>query len=441
MRMMTTATADPWVYTAEDLLRDYHRLESSSDLDPLLERIGDARYVLLGEASHGTHEYYTWRTALTKRLIREKGFSFVGVEGDWPDCYRINRYVKGYTDEANALEVLSKFNRWPTWMWANWEIAALATWMKEFNAQQPASAKAGFYGLDVYSLWESLEAMIGYLKKEDPHAAALVLNALNCFEPYEEDGPKYARAAAYKMSASCTDQVVRLLSEIRRRSGTYDGDREASLNTEMNAMVVANAEKYYRSMVSFFDESWNIRDAHMVSTLNELMKFHGPKAKAIVWEHNTHIGDARATDMQSEGLFNVGQLVREQHQRDGVVLVGFGSYEGSVVAGRKWGAPMEVLAVPPATENSIEHILHHDSPENKLLIFNNDHLNKRFDQWMTHRAIGVVYRPESEHGNYVPTRLASRYDAFLYIDKTRALHPIDLAADQHQMPETYPFGF
>jgi erythromycin esterase len=423
-----------------EAIQDYHRLETSKDLDALLDQIGDAKYVLLGEASHGTHEYYTWRTAISKRLIQEKGFSFIAVEGDWPDCYRINRFVKGYSDSGSkALEVLKEFRRWPTWMWANWEIAALIEWMHEFNKTRARQNSIGFYGLDVYSLWESMDVIVNYLRKEDPKAATLAIKALRCFEPYAE-GQDYARAMLH-LSASCTEEVVRLLREVRKRSRQYDHDREASLNTEMNAQVIANAEEYYRSMVSFRDRSWNIRDSHMVETLNAIMKFHGKSAKAIVWEHNTHVGDARFTDMRHEGMHNVGQLVREQHN-DGkeVYIVGFASYQGSVIAGRMWGGKMEKMIVPPAVDGSIEEILHSDSPDDKLLLFNNENLRKKFDLYMGHRAIGVVYNPVHERGNYVPTLLASRYDALLYIDETEALHPLHLKPAIDQMPETYPFG-
>lgn len=424
----------------EDVLKDYRKLETSQDLDPLLERIGDAKYVLLGEASHGTHEYYTWRTAISKRLIQEKGFSFIAVEGDWPDCYRINRFVKGYSDAGStATDVLKEFNRWPTWMWANWEIAALLEWMREYNAGMPQERKVGFYGLDVYSLWESMEVIVNYLRKEDPKAAALAIQAVRCFEPYEE-GQDYARAMLH-LSSNCTEEVIRLLKEVRGKSHRYDHDREAPLNAEMNAQVIANAEVYYRSMVSFRDDSWNIRDSHMFATLNALTKFHGEDAKAIVWEHNTHIGDARYTNMQAEGLLNVGQLVREKHERDGVHIVGFASYEGSVIAGANWGATMEKMAVPPAMKGSIEDILHNDSAEDKLILFENDHAITRFNRYIGHRAIGVVYHPEYERGNYVPTLLPSRYDTLLYLDQTEALHPLHITPDGHQTPETYPFAF
>ncbi|CAN5384134.1 N/A [soil metagenome] len=420
-------------------------LATDADLDPLLERIGDAHYVLLGEASHGTHEYYTWRSRISKRLIEEKGFSFIAVEGDWPDCYGINRFVKGYADTpADVLDVLRGFTRWPTWMWANYEIAGLANWMRQYN-RRTTKQKAGFYGLDVYSLWESVETLHQVLQQQqDPKAVQLVSDVVECFEPYGEDERRYARAVA-SLSGSCRQEVTALLREIRQKAATYDHDPEASLNAEMNAWVAVDAERYYESMYSPEEQSWNIRDRHMVSTLNRLMAHHGPDAKCIVWAHNTHIGDARYTDMRYEGLVNVGQLVREQHATSDVVLVGFGSFMGTVIAGNRWDAPMEVMTVPPARSGSIEALLHHESPTNRLLIFNGAGTDSRdSDTWLAqergHRAIGVVYHPEREFGNYVSTTLTRRYDAFLYIDQTRALHPLHLHPDPGQMPEGYPFG-
>lgn len=425
---------------AAELIESHHKLKTPDDLDPLLERIGDARYVLLGEASHGTHEYYTWRTELSKRLIREKGFSFIAVEGDWPDCYNVNRYVKSYSDaDTSALATLKKFNRWPTWMWANWEIAALIDWIRAFNRHLPENRNVGFYGLDVYSLWESMKIIVEYLRAGDPGAAELAMEAFRCFEPYEE-GVDYSRAMM-RLSPDCTEEVVRLLQEVKKRSPYYDHDREAPLNAEMNARVVANAEHYYRSMVSFRDDSWNVRDTHMAETLNALSRFHGKKAKAIVWEHNTHVGDARYTDMHKNGLVNVGQLVREKYRDDGVFIAGFASYSGSVIAGRQWEAPMEKMTVPPAMNGSVEEILHRESPENKLLLFDKHNPDRRFNRYLGHRAIGVVYHPEREWGNYVPTLLSSRYDALLYFDKSRALHPINMQPDGEKTPDTYPFGF
>jgi erythromycin esterase-like protein len=427
--------------STQQLLHDYTRLKSSRDLDPLVNKIANAKYVLLGEASHGTHEYYTWRMAISKRLIQEKGFSFIAVEGDWPDCYKINRYVKGYEHAGTtALDVLKQFKRWPTWMWANWEVAALMEWLRDFNRTRPVNQNVGFYGLDVYSLWESMEVIVEYLRKEDPEAARLAIEAMRCFEPYEE-GQDYARANL-TMTADCTDEVINLLQAVKKRSHHYDHDPEGALNAEMNAKVIADAEHYYRSMVSFRDESWNLRDAHMVETLNVLMRFHGTKGKGIVWEHNTHVGDARYTDMRDDGLWNVGQLVREKYaDKEGVYIVGFASYEGTVIAGKLWGGKMQVMNVPPAVKNSVETILHAYSAEDKLIFLDDPYWKDRFKDYIGHRAIGVVYHADRERGNYVPTLLPFRYDALIYIDKSSALNALHPEPEHQQMPGTYPFGF
>lgn len=415
-------------------------LESATDLDPLLERIGDSKYVLLGEASHGTHEYYTWRAEISKRLIKEKGFSFVAVEGDWPDCYKINRWVKDfYNKDTKIKEVLKEFQRWPTWMWANWEIAAFAEWMKKYNETLDQKKKVGFYGLDVYSLWESMEAIVKYLEKEDPETAVLAKQASNCFEPYKKND---SYVEAYRgLSQKCRTEVIQLLKEIRQKVDQYEKEPEAGLNAELNALVLKNAEVYYEAMAQFDNSSWNVRDSHMVETLNTLMKYHDGGAKVIIWEHNTHIGDARATDMAAHGMHNVGQLVRQQHKDQGVVLVGFGSYEGSVVAGDFWGAEMEKMRLPKAIEGSVEKFLHEMGAENKLLIFNEDSpLKEIFKNRIGHRAVGVVYDPHHERGNYVPSRMSDRYDAFLYIDRTHGLHPLRIKPHGNDVPETYPWG-
>ncbi len=419
-------------------------LGSAADLDPLLDRIGEAHYVLLGEASHGTHEYYLWRARLSQRLIEEKGFSFLAVEGDWPDCYCVNRYVKDYEEcGANAWEVLKQFERWPTWMWANWEIVALAEWLHRRNDGLPEEKKVGFYGLDVYSLWESLEAVMQYLERVDGKAVETARQAVRCFEPYAEDVQEYARAAMGFVPSTCEPEVVALLAALRREAPTYEKDgREAYFAAEQNALVVKDAESYYRAMVRGGSESWNVRDRHMVETLERLMQFHGPEAKAIVWEHNTHIGDARATDMARAGMVNVGQLVREQHAAEDVVLVGFGSQRGSVIAGYEWGAPMRRMTVPEAREGSWENLLHRAGTEDKLLLLGGEDDTEAFQEPRGHRAIGVVYDPDYEPwGNYVPTALARRYDAFLYLDATRALNPLHLAPhDRGEPPETYPWN-
>jgi erythromycin esterase-like protein len=417
-----------------------HSLKSSDDLTPLMQDIADRSVVMLGEASHGTHEYYTWRAAISKKLIQEKDFNFIAVEGDWPDCYKINRYVKGYNDAGNDIkDVLKNFDRWPTWMWGNWEIAALAEWLKEYNRGLPVNKKVGFYGLDVYSLWDSLKAMIDYLENEDPQTASSVKKAIQCFEPFNEDERMYARYTLHYKG--CRNEVLALLKEIRIKAQFLDGDREAGFNTEQNALIAVNAEKYYSSMIGFDNESWNLRDRHMMETLDRLMKFHGENAKGIVWEHNTHIGDARATGMSRAGMVNIGQLSREEYGEENVYLVGFASYKGSVVAAKEWGAPIEVMLVPEAQEESIEATLHNESKANRYILFN-DTENSIYNKRVKHRAIGVVYEPSNEKfgSNYVPSILSKRYDAFIYLDKTTALHPLHLHPDIHKLPATYPFN-
>ena len=427
-----------------DTLRAYARIiDKETDTDELIEQIGDSKYVLLGEASHGTHEFYLWRAAITQKLIRDKGFSFVGVEGDWPDCYRLNRYVKNYPDTGNsAYEVLTEFKRWPTWMWANWEVAAFAEWLKRHNLNLPKDKKAGFYGLDVYSLAESLQAILDYLEKTDKNARETALKAMECFEPYGIEGSDYARITRL-VPENCTREVVDLLSEIRRNAEHYNTDHENVFSTEQNALVAVHAEHYYREMIGGGPESWNIRDRHMTETLERLMDFHGRDAKAVIWEHNTHIGDARATDMSANRMVNVGELITRSHQNEGVVKVGFGTYRGKVIAGRSWGDVMRVMTVPEGAGGSWEYLLHHAGEGRNLLLkteaMRDEELLNRI---VGHRAIGVVYHPEYEHyGNYVPSRIPYRYDAFIHIDQTDALHPLHIRPDGHQVPETYPWGF
>ena len=419
----------------------YAPLNSSEDLDILLEAIGDSSIVMLGEASHGTHEYYTWRSKISKRLIEEKGFDFIAVEGDWPDCYEINRYVKGYLDEKDAVDVLRKFNRWPTWMWSNWEIAELMDWLRANNKDKPKNQKVGFYGLDVYSLWDSLSSILNYLKENDRQGYETAQKAWQCFEPYQGDeGYAYAKATQL-VPHTCQKEVIEMLLEIREKTPTYNSDPEAGFNTEQNAVVAVNAEKYYRAMIRGGADSWNVRDRHMAETLNRLKEYHGNNSKAIIWEHNTHIGDARYTDMKNSGMVNIGQLAREKYGEEEVFLVGFGSYQGSVIAGNNWAAEMENMFVPEAREDSWEAVCHALSQENKLFLSENIRDIKALQQSIGHRAIGVVYHPERERfGNYVPTIIPYRYDAFLHIDHSQALHPLDAEQENDLMPETYPWG-
>lgn len=408
-------------------IKKYARpFESVNDLDPLLAAIGDAKYVLLGESSHGTSEFYTIRAELTKRLIKEKGFSVIAVEGDWPSCQSINRYIKNIgSPSSDVSEALESFNRWPTWMWANQEIVELIQWLKNFNQETKQQNKVGFYGLDVYSLWESMDEIIKYLERTSNSGLTQARNAFNCFEPYNRNNESYAVSAGY-LSENCIKEALALLSSIRKNKWKYDDEEENSLNMEVNALVTVNAEEYYRTMVLSDSKSWNVRDIHMVEALNAVMKFYGEGAKVIIWEHNTHVGDARATDMKDAGMVNVGQLIREQNLPEDVYIVGFGTNSGTVIASTEWGVDFQVINVPAAQSGSWENLMHKAGAYNQYLLFNDDN-HKEFNTMIGHRAIGVVYRPEYEqYGNYVPSIMSSRYDGFIFIDKTHALHPLVL---------------
>jgi erythromycin esterase-like protein len=401
------------------------RLDSSDDLDVIVRAIGDADLVLLGEASHGTSEFYTLRAELSKRLIREKGFSFIAVEGDWPSCYALNRYIKGYEGAAETpRDALRDFNRWPTWMWANREVTDLSQWLHEYNGQtREAGRKVGFYGLDVYSLWESMDEIIRHLEKTGARELEAAKEAFACFDPYSRDPQTYGVSAAF-LSEGCEEEVLQLLRDLQAKRKRDDRDSEAALSDELNALVAVNAERYYRSMVRGGNDSWNVRDRHMVEALHRITAFHGTGAKAIVWEHNTHIGDARATDMAAEDMVNVGQLVREEYGMHRVYAVGFGTNRGTVIAAREWGGAIERMTVPIARPDSWEDLMHRANEHDQMLLFDGD--NEVFDQVVGHRAIGVVYHPERERGNYVPSRMARRYDAFVYVEESNAVDPLVL---------------
>jgi erythromycin esterase-like protein len=372
-----------------------HPLHSPADLDPLLAAIGDARVVLLGEASHGTHEYYTWRTKLSKRLIKEKGFQFIAVEGDWPDCFEVNAAIKQEeVTYGSAAQLLQTFNRWPTWMWGNWEIAALVEWLHRHNKAQAAEARVGFYGLDVYSLWDSLQEVLRYVEQQGDGAVTAARKAFRCFEPYSSDPQEYARAVAF-VSEDCQAEVNAVLQALRhhahQRPYTNLPERERAFSAEQNALVAVNAERYYKAMLSGGGASWNVRDEHMMETLNRLLDLHGPGSKAIIWAHNTHVGDARYTDMRREDMVNIGQLAREHLGREQVFSVGFGSYQGSVIAGKAWGAELEKMTVPAATRNSWESQLHNQlDGANALLLSSELQGHGHLKQSQGHRAIGVV---------------------------------------------------
>jgi len=402
--------------------------ETDEDLNPIIEAIGEAKIVLLGEASHGTSEFYSVRAALSKKLIEEKGFTLIAIEGDWPASQQVNGFIKGYDEEKKDVrEVLSAFKRWPSWMWANEEIAEFICWLKLHNQQKEAIHKVGFYGIDVYSLWESLDEVITYLRKTHPEGSDLELakKALLCFKPFNRDSDSYARASL-NISQACVDAVSKLLTSIRAPAdGKSKDEQEADLNLLVNAMVIHNAENYYRAMVQSDELSWNIRDKHMSEVINAVMAYHGEDAKIIVWEHNSHIGDASATDMEAAGMMNVGQIVRLQNKKNNVFTVGFGTHRGTVIAAEEWGVPYKQIEVPPALKGSFEDVLHNSGAYNKLLIFTNENRHF-FTDWIGHRAIGVVYDPAYEaQYNYVPSKIGNRYDAFIYLDHTKALSPLE----------------
>ena len=417
-------------------------LRTADSLDPVLERVGDARVVLLGEASHGTHEYYAWRAALTRRLIAEREFGFVAVEGDWPECYEVNRCVRHRPGAPTSpRDVLNRFDRWPTWMWANEEVVAFTDWLRDHNGARPPERRVGFYGLDVYSLWSSLHEVLDYLREHEPGHVEQALEAFRCFEPFREDPQGYALATRFA-PASCEPAVVELLGRLcQQRAAEVDGDDpEARFSAEQNAAVVAGAERYYRAMLEGSARSWNVRDVHMADTLDRLLEFTG--GKAVAWEHNTHVGDARATDMAAAGMVNLGQLARERHGRDDVVIVGFGGYRGGVIAAERWGAPMQRMPVPPARTDSVEALLHERVGTDTLLVFPDPAARGGWLQdRLLHRAIGVVYAPARERfGNYVPTVLGERYDAFLHFEDTRPLQPLHLEPAAAGEEQTWPWA-
>ena len=406
------------------LLKDAsYALESPEDLDILLNEMEGSRYVLLGEASHGTSEYYTWRAEISKRLIMEENFNLIAVEGDWPDLYKLNQYIKGSSEHgASAVEVLQQMDRWPTWMWANEEVAEFAEWLREYNQGLPEAEQVGFYGLDVYSLWDSMREVVAFLEGTDPESAQLAREAYACLAPYEPDEWAYAQAKG--QNVNCADELAAALELVQEQVDASPEGDEAAFNALQNALIAVNAERYYSTAINNSSASWNIRDRHMMETINNLMEHHGENSKIVVWEHNTHVGDARATSMAGAGMVNVGQLVREEHEGEGVYIVGFGSYSGSVIAASKWGAQMQEMEVPAAREGSWEALLHSSDPVDKIILLQELREEETYMQMLGHRAIGVQYNPGAEMGNYVPSVLPDRYDAFIYIEESQALTPL-----------------
>lgn len=445
---------DAMIAKLTDAVREAaHRLTgAAADYDPLMELIGDARFVLIGESSHGTHEFYRERAEITKRLIQEKGFTAVAVEADWPDAYRINRYVRGISDDAESIDALAGFQRFPTWMWRNADVLDFVGWLRAYNDALPQNAtKVGFYGLDLYSLYTSIEAVVGYLDKVDPEAAKQARYRYSCLEHFGEDTQAYGYATSFGLSAPCEKEVVSQLVELQRRAAEYaqrDGrvPEDEFFYAEQNARLVKNAEEYYRSMFRGRISSWNLRDRHMAETLDQLvanLDKQGGRTKVVVWEHNSHLGDARATDMGAAGELNVGQLVRQQYDRD-AVIVGLTTYTGTVTAASDWGAPAERKRVRPALSDSYEALFHDTGlPRFLLTLRDGGKAVEGLRQPRLERAIGVIYLPQTERvSHYFEARLPDQFDAVLHFDETRAVEPLERTApwETGEAPETFPSG-
>jgi erythromycin esterase-like protein len=409
---------------------------AGDEYDYLFEMIGDARLVLLGEATHGTHEFYRERAQITKRLIAEKGFSAVAVEADWPDAYRVNRYVRGQGTATDGDDALAGFKRFPTWMWRNTEVLEFVDWLRAQNDSARApEMKAGFYGLDLYSLYGSMAAVLAYLDKVDSAAAKRARYRYSCFDQFGEDTQAYGYAASFGLTESCEREVVNQLHELQRRAIDYasrDGRVAADdfFFAEQNARLVKDAEEYYREMFRGGESSWNLRDRHMADTLEHLIAFltvQAPRPKVVVWEHNSHIGDARATEMADRGEVNVGQLVRERYKNE-AFLVGFTTYQGTVTAATDWGGPAECKRVRPALEGSYEALFHSAGPKRFLLDLRDQRVQCLRGPHLE-RAIGVVYRPGSERvSHYFRANLPAQFDLVLHFDETRALQPLEPSA-------------
>jgi erythromycin esterase-like protein len=421
---------------------------SAADYDGLRELVGDARVVLLGEASHGTHEFYRERARITRRLIEEDGFTVVAVEADWPDAYRVNRYVRGGEGDQSAIDALGDFRRFPAWMWRNADVLDFVDWLREHNDGEPADRAAGFYGLDLYSLGASSEAVLRYLETVDPEAAVRARRRYACFDHAEEEGAQaYGYGATLGVRPSCEEEVLAQLVDLRRHAAEYaqrDGRvaADAFFAAEQNARVVQNAEQYYRTMFRGRDESWNVRDRHMAETLDALLGYFGARSKAVVWAHNSHLGDARATSMAARGELNLGQLVRERYGRQ-ALAVGFTTYHGTVTAASDWGAPAERKNVRPALPGSYEAVLHETGEPGFVLPLRAPDVVAGLAGPRLERAIGVIYLPRTERvSHYFHARLPEQFDAVIHVDETRAVSPLERTAgwEAGELPETYPWA-
>src|SRR5204862_2407530 len=421
-----------------------------NDYDGLLKLIGDAQFVLMGEATHGTHEFYSERAAITKRLIAEKGFSVVAIEADWPDSARVHRYVRGNMADANTNEALSGFSRFPIWMWRNTVMVDFVEWLRRFNRDiDPKQAPVGFYGMDLYSLHASIKAVLKYLAKVDPDSAKRAQLRYSCFDHFSRQPQEYGYATTVGAMEPCEDEVVEQLVELQQKATEFlnrDGEvaAEELFFAEQNARLVKNAEQYYRSMFRGRASSWNLRDRHMVETIEALVAHldGSRQPKAIVWAHNSHLGDARATEMSQHGELNVGQLVRERFGSE-AVLIGFSTDHGTVTAASDWGARADRKRVRPALQGSYEKLFHETGlPRFWINLRDADEKIDVLREPRLERAIGVIYRPETERlSHYFQARLSKQFDAVIHIDETHAVEPLERTSiwDEGELPETYPF--
>ncbi|QIR35641.1 erythromycin esterase family protein [Tolypothrix sp. PCC 7910] len=430
----------------------YQLQGATTDYDPLMNLIGNARFVLIGEATHGTHEFYKQRAEITKRLIQEKGFTAVAVEADWPDAYRVNRYVRGVSEDPTPAEALSGFQSFPAWMWRNTDVLDFIGWLREYNDALPTNAiKVGFYGLDLYSMSASMAEVLNYLDRVDPEAAQRARYRYSCFEHFGEDSQHYGYAASFGLTESCEQEVVNQLRELQARTAEEIKNHnpvaaDELFYAEQNARLVKNAEVYYRSMFQGPVSSWNIRDRHMAETLDQLathLDQQGkPSSKVVVWEHNSHLGDARATAMGRGGEVNVGQLVREKYGHD-TVLIGFSTYTGTVIAASDWGATPELKLVRPALAKSYEAIFHQTEIPQLYLQLRDRPEIAGLEKRRLERAIGVIYRPETERiSHYFYASLPEQFDAIIHIDDTKGVQPLDrnTPPQEGEPPETFPFA-
>lgn len=404
----------------------------------LFDRFADRRVVMLGEASHGTHEFYEARAAITRRFVEQHGFTIVAVEADWPDAAAIDRYIRHRPHQPDAAPA---FQRFPTWMWRNTEIDRLAHDLRTINEDRPPEQKAGFYGLDIYNMSGSIEAVLTYLDETDPEAAKVARQRYGCLTPWQAEPETYGRAALSRGYAECEAQVIAQCRDLLQRALEEDGE---VFGAAMNARLIASAEKYYRVMYYGGAESWNLRDSHMAETLEHLLEHGGPDAKALVWAHNSHIGDARATEMgHVRGEHNIGQLAREKWG-DEVALIGFGTHTGTVTAADDWDSPRKVKRVLPSRSDSYERQCHDSGVPRFLLDLSRDRhqaLRQRLMEPKLERFIGVIYRPETERwSHYSSSVLPEQFDAFVWFDETRALEPLGPPEPRSGLPETYPFG-